>query len=97
MAEHSSAGSSGWLGWVWPILAGLLATLSVLWFLQTRRPLALLVGFTAAALLLVLPWVHRDARWQGLPAWPWVLAIVLAPPIGLVAYLAVRELRASGT
>jgi len=46
--------------------------------------------------LLACIWMVRDARERGLAVWPFVLITVLAGSFGPLAYLAVRELRATG-
>lgn len=72
------------------ILAGILV------FLQTRDPVASSLLVVALPVLLatfaVLAWVARDAPAAGLPKLPWMVAILLAPGLGLVGYLLAREL-----
>lgn len=86
-------------GWSLAVLGGS-ALVSVVYgglsFLQTRA-----VGQTLVFVLVVpgilatvaaLAWVARDAEAFGLPKAPWMVALVLAPGIGLVGYLIAREL-----
>lgn len=45
------------------------------------------------ALSLFLIWMIRDARQHKLPAWPFVLAVLVSGSIGALAYVAVRAWR----
>lgn len=71
----------------------LILAIAVLYFLQTRDVTVLLVGLALAFVVVAGTWVFRDARRQGMPAWPWLGVVALTQVLGLVAYLAVRELR----
>lgn len=43
--------------------------------------------------VLACLWMARDARAQGLPAWPFILATLALGSFGPLAYLVVREAR----
>lgn len=43
--------------------------------------------------LLACVWMVADARTRGIPAWPFVLATLLAGSFGVLFYLVLREVR----
>ncbi len=45
--------------------------------------------------VLACIWMRRDARAQGLPAWPFILTTLFAGSFGILFYFVVRELRQS--
>ncbi len=45
------------------------------------------------ALLLFVAWMWRDARTNGLPPWPYLVAVLATGSIGALAYLVHREAR----
>ncbi|PSG97819.1 hypothetical protein BRD56_03520 [Thermoplasmatales archaeon SW_10_69_26] len=63
-------------------------------FLQTRGVSELLVLALAIPVLLVVllqaSWVYADARREGFPAGPWLLAVLTVPGLGFLAYLVAR-------
>lgn len=79
------------------LIAGLLSIgLGVLWFLQTREPTPILILVVVVPWALVTVgfawWASSDSQRVGLPRWPWIAAILVAPGLGIVAYLIVREM-----
>lgn len=75
------AETAGFFGYV-PVITG------SAWGIQVGLDLLL-------ALSLFVGWMVRDAREQGLPAWPFVALILPFGSIGALAYLIVRAVKAT--
>lgn len=88
--ERTGSDRGMWLATGTAIVVLLLAAL---YFLQTREPTVLIAGMALIFALVAGTWVFTDARHRGMPAWPWLAAVVLTQALGLLAYLVARELR----
>ncbi len=75
-----------WVTWEKGYFAFLDVPMSSLWGLQVTLDLAIAVG-------LFTFWMIPDARRQGIPAWPYLLACVTVGSIGALGYLVHRSLR----